>query len=104
MQQLDLVDACLRRETGIARVALAAGSEWIEAAAAHLRDYARRTYGQPFLIEDAAQVYRGAAPPNAKSWGPAALAAARRGWIRKAGYAPARSSNLSPKCTWRAAE
>lgn len=101
-EQLDLVEACLRRDVGISRVREAAGHEWVEIAATYLREYARRSYGQPFLIEDAADVFTGPRPPNPKAWGPAVLTASKRGWIRKAGYAPARSSNLSPKCLWRA--
>ena len=92
-----------RRDLGMARVQRAADdavASWTERAAAYLRDYARTTHGQPFLVEDAAEVSRLPAPPNAKAWGPAAQLAARMGWIRRAGYAPARSSNRSPKCLW----
>lgn len=95
-----------RRDLGMARVRRAADDaahDWTELAAAYLRDYALTTHGQPFLVEDAAEVSRLPAPPNAKAWGPAVQIAARRGWIVRAGYAPARSSNLSPKCLWRAA-
>ena len=101
MTQLDLVDACERRDLGIARAELGAGTHWTEAAAAYLREYAtHHTFGQPFLIEDAAEVYEGPRPRNAKAWGAATQLAARRGWISKAGSAPARSSNLSLKYTW----
>ena len=100
--QLDLVDALQRRDTGMARVEQSAGTDWIDDATAYLREYARRARGEPFLIEDAIEVYTGTRPPNPKAWGPAAMMAAKRGWIRKAGYAPARSSNLSPKTLWQA--
>ena len=95
-----------RRDLGMARVQRAAEdavASWTERAAAYLRDYSRSTHGQPFLIEDAAEVARLPSPPNAKAWGPAAQLAARRGWIKRAGYAPARTSNRSPKCLWAAA-
>ena len=59
----------------MSRVQQAAGEDWIEGAAAYLAAYARRTHGQPFLIEDAIEVYAGVRPPNPKAWGPATLAA-----------------------------
>lgn len=95
-----------RRDLGMARVRRSADDavpDWTELAAAYLRDYARTTHGQPFLVEDAAEVSRLPAPPNAKAWGPAAQLAARRGWIVTAGYARARTSNRSPKTLWKAA-
>jgi len=104
-EQLDLVDACERRDDGIRRAKEHAESDapgWTEAAAAYLREYARQTCGEPFLVENAIEVYRGARPANKRAWGAATQLAARRGWIVKAGYALARSSNQSPKCTWRA--
>lgn len=104
--QLDLVDACERRDAGIRRAQEHAESDqpgWTETAAEYLRFYAEhRTFGQPFLIEDAASVYTGARPANGKAWGAAVQMAARRGWISKAGAAPARSSNLSLKHLWQA--
>lgn len=95
-----------RRDLGMARVQRAADdavANWTELAAAYLRDYANSTHGQPFLIEDSAEVSRLPPPPNRKAWGPAAQLAARRGWIVTAGYARARTSNRSPKNLWRAA-
>ena len=104
MRQLDLVSATLRRDLGIARAADGAGDGWVEAAAQWLHWYASHTaHGQPFLVEDAAQVFPGQRAANGKAWGPAVQLARRQGWIVRDGYAPARSSNLSPKCTWRAA-
>lgn len=79
---------------------------WTETAAAYLRDYAVRVaVGQPWLLEDArdASMGRVSDPDNLKAWGAAVQLAARRGWLVRAGYAPARSSNGSPKCLWRAA-
>jgi hypothetical protein len=40
------------------------------------------------------------APENGRAWGAVMQRAARRGIIRKAGYALAKSSNLSPKVLW----
>jgi hypothetical protein len=73
-------------------------SEWTEMAAAFLRDYAR-SCGGTFLVEQARQASAGKipAPDNLKAWGPAAAKAVRKGWIAKAGYGPACSSNGSPK-------
>jgi hypothetical protein len=42
------------------------------------------------------------APENARAWGAVARRCAKEGIIRKAGYLPARSSNLSPKVAWMA--
>ena len=72
--------------------------EWTDTAAAFLRAYAQ-SCGGTFLIEQARAASRGhiPQPENAKAWGPAAVLAVKRGWIVKAGYGPARSSNGSPK-------
>jgi hypothetical protein len=99
--QLDLLAACSRRDLGIARAQRKAGDGWTEDAAAYLRHYAGNCHGQPFLVEDAISVYHGPQPKNLKAWGAATQLAARRRWIVKVGYAPARTSNCSPKCTWR---
>lgn len=100
--QLDWIN---RRDLGIARARQRAerecGDTWTRKAAEYLRDYARRAFGQPFLLEDAREVSRLPKPTNAKAWGAAVQLACRQRWIEKAGYAPARSSNGSPKCVWR---
>ena len=77
--------------------------EWTDTAAAFLRDYSL-AFGGAFLIEQARRSSRGKIPKpeNLKAWGPAAAKAVRKGWIVKVGYAPACSSNGSPKWTWRA--
>lgn len=104
MRQLDLVDACINRDLGIAQAADSAGDHWLQAAAHWLGHYAHTTaHGQPFLVEDAAQVFPGHRPENAKAWGPAVQLARKAGWIVQAGYLRARSSNLSPKCAWKSA-
>lgn len=97
-----------RRDGGIRRAydhAEAGEPGWTERAALYLRDYATRVaHGQPFLAEDAREASgaRINQPDSNKAWGKAVQVAARRGWIMKAGYAPARSSNGAPKCAWRA--
>jgi hypothetical protein len=104
-EQFDWVN---RRDLGIARAQQRAEREhegWTDLAAEYLRDYSTRVaHGQPFLLEDArdASYGRVVRPSNDKAWGAAVQRAAKRGWLAKAGYAPARSSNGSPKCTWRA--
>jgi hypothetical protein len=106
-QTIDWVD---RRDLGIARAERRArrecGDEWTLSAATYLALYARNTaVGQPFLLEDAREASAGkvTAPTNAKAWGAAVQFAVRSGWLQKAGYAPARSSNGSPKVLWRTA-
>lgn len=108
-EQMSIFDAIRdRRDLGIARAQQKAerecGDDWTRKTAEYLRDYARRTSGQPFMLEDARKASIGhvPVPTNAKAWGPAAQRAAREKWIRKVGYASARSSNLSPKVLWRA--
>lgn len=109
-RQGDLFDALARtrRDLGIERAGNRVDREhddWRERAAALLRDYALQVR-QPFLIEDAS-VYAYACglpvPREPRAWGSAVQTAKRRGYIVGAGYAPSKSSNLSPKCTWRAA-
>jgi hypothetical protein len=106
-KQLDLIEAIRsRRDDGMQRAedhAEADDPGWTESAATYLRFFARHAAGQPFLVEDAAAIYP-YRPANGKAWGPAVRLAVKRGWLTKAGYAPARTSNLSPKCTWRATD
>jgi hypothetical protein len=42
-------------------------------------------------------------PPTSKAWGSIFKEAAKAGTVRKVGYAPSKSSNLSPKTLWKAA-
>lgn len=71
---------------------------WTEGAARAIRDYAAR--GAAFLIEDVTYT----PPPDGRAWGAATRLAVKRGWIKKVGYAPANSSNKSPKCLWSAVD
>jgi hypothetical protein len=77
-----------------------ASDGWTEKAAMYLASYAR--LGDRFLIEEATVKYPHT-PPDGRAWGAATRLASRRGWIRRVGYAPAASSNGSPKCLWAAA-
>lgn len=95
-----------RRDLGIARAEARANRripspEWTAAAAATLSEFLgyRLT---PFLAEEfvAWAVKRMAAPPDPRAWGGPIRRAASQGLIRRVGYAPAASSNLSPKCLW----
>ena len=107
LQQTDWIAASMpaarkRRDAGIERVERGAGEKWLEEAATYIRHYAGmlRT---GFLVEDVADRWAAAkmpAPRDARAWGGAVRRAARAGWIKRAGYAPARTSNLSPKVLW----
>lgn len=93
------------RDTGIERSGERADRDeanWTERAALAIGSYAR-SVGGPFLIEDARESAGISAPPDGRAWGKATTRAARDGLIRKVGYAPSRSSNLSPKVQWVAA-
>jgi hypothetical protein len=90
-----------RRDAGIARARDHAEADlpgWTETAAAFLAAYADDC-GGTFLVEQARAASVGRLPQaaNDKAWGAAAVFAIRRGWIAKAGYGPASSSNGSPK-------
>ena len=71
---------------------------WTEQTALHLKRCAEEG-SEPFLVEEAACFYR-PQPANRRAWGHAVRLAVKNGWIRKVGYAPAASSNGSPKCLW----
>lgn len=102
----DWVEVLARRDAGIERAARRATPEWVRTSAEYLRWYATRVaHGQPFLLEDAREVssiHGIEHPANERAWGAAVRHAAACGWIVKNGYAPARSSNGSPKCLWKA--
>jgi len=74
-----------------------ASEGWTERAAYAIWEHAG--CGERFLIEDVAFGYPWT-PPDPRAWGHATRLAVKRGWIKKVGYAPAASSNGSPKCLW----
>lgn len=103
--QLDLIAyAEQRRDHGIQRAVDHAEREqegWTDFALSLLRFYASRQ-SDPFLAEQFVEHCTGliALPPDGRAWGGVFKRAARLGIIRRVGYAPAKSSNLAPKCTW----
>ena len=102
MMQADLFAARERGKTGSRRASERADRAvdgWTEMAAQEIREYAQTT-PQPFLVETARLAGFGGDPPDERAWGHATRLAVKRGWIKKVGYAPAASSNGSPKCLW----
>ena len=101
MMQPDLFAARERGKTGSRRAserADRASEGWTEQAALAIRGYANWIH-EPFLIETVGKMLW-TPPPDPRAWGHATRLAVRRGWIKKVGYAPAASSNGSPKCLW----
>ena len=104
MQQPDLFAARERGQTGSRRAgerADRASEGWTERAALRIKWFARDK-GFPFdafLIEAVSKDYP-FPPPDPPAGGHATRHAVRRGWVKKVGYAPAASSNGSPKCLW----
>jgi len=78
---------------------------WSQKASVLFLDYARDIVkGQPFLTEDArawAESQGLPPPPDGRAWGFVAKAMREANHVLFAGYAPAKSSNGSPKCLWR---
>lgn len=110
-RQLDFdnrAGAALRRDLGVERTAARAERRlpgWLEIALGYLQAFAATR--QRFMTEElrAWAIAEGCpAPPNPKAWGAVMQAGRRRGIIRSIGYAPAASSNLSPKVLWAAGE
>lgn len=103
-------DAENRRDTGMALAVDKADRDqdgWSEDALFALERYLLAHPDGKFLAEDvrAWSEHMGfvEAPENARAWGAVFRKAANLKMIRKVGYAPSMSSNLSPKCLWRAA-
>lgn len=103
-----LEQSAAARQLGIERSARSAGREWAESAIDLVREYAslRSGWFNEFLAEDLREFAstRGLPEPaNAKSWGRVMQSAKARAIIKACGYAPARSSNGSPKTLWQKA-
>lgn len=107
MNQLSLTFVKARRDDGLKRAGDHAGDGWKRRARSYLLEYlTTRRRGDDFLTEhlrDFAHNRGLEFPPDGRAWGAVLQAAARDGLIEKIGYAPAKSSNLSPKVLWRAA-
>lgn len=106
MNQQDIFAARERGREGSRRAGERADRKvdgWTERAASALREFSIWSSSEPFLVEEVAyhMGYRVGVPPDGRAWGAATRLASQRGWIRKVGYAPAISSNGSPKCLWQ---
>ena len=95
-----------RRDNGIQRAVAHAEKEterWAQRATMYLTDLIDRRGFKPFLFEELIEIAirEGvAAPPDGRAWGGIARRLAKAGVIRNLGYAPAKTSNLSPKVLW----
>lgn len=103
-------DAAARRDQGMELAVEKADRDadgWSEDALATIELFSLAHPGERFLGEQVREWGEGAglidAPSNARAWGAVFRRAASAGLIKKVGYAPAKSSNLSPKCLWQAA-
>jgi hypothetical protein len=101
-------DAADNMHQGMARAeakANAAKPNWSDDAFAALSVFAKLTPDPTFLAETVREWTEDAnlvtPPDNKRAWGGVFQRAAAAGLIEKVGYAPARSSNLSPKVLWR---
>lgn len=94
-----------QRELGIDRSGSHAGDDWKRRALGYVREFAAMT-SKPFLAEQIREFaeQRGfESPPDARAWGSVMQQAQREGVVQAFAFAPARSSNGSPKTLWRAA-
>lgn len=103
---MDFETARRRRDSGMARAADHANAEtpgWTEAAFEFLEACAK-VRAAPFLAEEVIEMAKAAhlaPPPDGRAWGGVFRRAARSGVIAKAGFAPAKTSNCSPKVLWQ---
>lgn len=96
-----------KRDIGMARATDRASREqeaWPVAAMFYLAVFISIRGKQPFLAEDVIEFCKGSLfefeAPDSRAWGSVFRRAAKEGVIRKVGYAPAKSSNMSPKTLW----
>jgi len=92
----------LRRDLGISRAAHAAERRspgWEEEALAQIGAYATRN--AYFLAEDVRATFGTPAHVDGRAWGGVFRQAVKAGLIVSDGFAPANSSNRSPKVRWR---
>lgn len=101
---IDFEAAAFRRDAGIARSSEHASDRWTELAVGIVAAYARQHAA--FLTEDVRAYAKSlglADPPDGRAWGGVMKRARARRIIVACGYAPSKSSNLSPKVLWSAA-
>lgn len=107
---LDFEAAETRRDDGITRAvahAEANHKSWLERGVGLLRLYVVKQNGKNFLSEDFVVWLHHdypisfPKPPDARAYGGIIRSAARANMIERVGYAPAKTSNCSPKCVWR---
>lgn len=98
-----------RRDTGMALAVAKADRDregWSEDALEAVRLFTLAHPGQQFLAEAVRHWCEDIelldAPANERAWGAVMRRAAKDGLVRKVGYAPSVSSNLSPKTLWQA--
>ena len=108
MEQMTLDEAFRAGQRGALAAAQHADWDtmaWTQKAGILFLDYARDVMlGKPFLTEDArawAESQGLPLPPDNRAWGFIAKAMRESGHVIFAGYAPAKTSNGSPKCQWR---
>lgn len=106
---LTMIDAAHRRDDAIEQVVSHADTldpHWSSRAYSALELYCKKV-AEPFIIEDVRAWAEGlgliSPPHDLRAWGAVIRRAAANGIVRKVGFAPARSSNLSPKVSWQAA-
>lgn len=106
---LTAIDAARRRDDAIEQVVNHADELdpcWSDRAYSALELYCKKV-AEPFIIEDVRAWAEGlwliSPPHDSRAWGAVIRRAAANGTVRKVGYAPAKSSNLSPKVQWQAA-
>lgn len=103
-----------RRDDGIDRAVAHAEANhklWLERGVGMLRYFVEGLHGKGFLAEDFVAWLQKQTPttlktvfpkpPDPRAYGGIIQAAVKAGIIVKVGYAPAKSSNCSPKCLWR---
>lgn len=99
-----------KRDIGMARATDRASREqeaWADVAMFYLvvfSSFANLGEKNKFLAEDVIEFCKVNLfeAPDSRAWGSVFRRAAKEGVIRKVGYAPAKSSNLSPKTLWEA--
>jgi hypothetical protein len=106
---LDWIDAERSRDDGIARAtghAERVSDGWNRRADTALMSFLIEQCGVPFLSEQfvkyALERFGVAPPPDPRAWGgPIRRAAAKRRIVKTGRYAPANTSNRSPKALWQ---